>query len=156
MNAVCKTVASLLVSLYALHAVAADATSVRRTLTPDDLYRVLEVTDPQVSPEGGWVAYVVTRNEREADEARSAIWMVSWDGSQRLALTAGANGTGKPKWSPDGRFLAFISTPPGSDKPQIILLDRRGGAAQPLTGGTGDIGEYAWAPDGKHLAFTVK
>src|ERR1700730_13793138 len=99
MNALYKTAASLLVSLCAVHALAADATPARRTLTPDDFYRVLEVSDPQVSPDGGWVAYVVTANEREADEARSAIWMVSWDGKQRLALTAGANGTGKPRWS---------------------------------------------------------
>jgi dipeptidyl aminopeptidase/acylaminoacyl peptidase len=156
MNALYKAAASLLVSLCALHALAADATPVRRTLTPDDFYRVLEVSDPQVSPDGGWVAYVVTTNEREADEARSAIWMVSWDGSQRLALTAGANGTGKPRWSPDGRYLAFESTPPGFDKPQIMLLDRRGGDARALTGVGGEIGEFAWSPDGKRLAFTMK
>jgi dipeptidyl aminopeptidase/acylaminoacyl peptidase len=156
MNAVCKTVASLWVSLYAVHGVAADAAPVRRTLTPDDFYRVLEVTDPQVSPDGAWVAYVVTTNDRESDEARSAIWMVSWDGSQRLALTAAAEGIGKPRWSPDGRYLAFMSAPSGADKAQIMLLDRRGGDARPLTSVGGDIGEYAWSPDGKRLAFTMK
>ena len=95
---------------------------VRRTLAPDDLYRVEDVSDPQVSPDGLWVAYVVTLNDRESDEARSAIWMVSWDGTQRLALTAAADGTAKPRWSPDGRYLSFLSTPTGSDKPQIVQM----------------------------------
>jgi dipeptidyl aminopeptidase/acylaminoacyl peptidase len=134
---------------------AADAPAARRTLTPDDFYRVQDVSEPQVSPDGQWVAYVVTTNEREPDEARSAIWMVSWDGSQRLALTAAAAGTDKPRWSPDGRYLAFLATP-GSDKSQIMLLDRRGGDARQLTNVSGDIGDYTWSPDGKRLAFTMR
>jgi dipeptidyl aminopeptidase/acylaminoacyl peptidase len=148
--------AGLLLSLSAVQAIAADAEQGRRTLAPDDLYRVQEVSDPQVSPDGRWVAYVVTTNDREPDEARSAIWMVSWDGSERLALTAAADGTGKPKWSPDGRYLAFVSTPSGAEKAQIMLLDRRGGDARALTSVTGDIGEYAWSPDGKRLVFSLK
>jgi dipeptidyl aminopeptidase/acylaminoacyl peptidase len=151
-----KIAVSLWLTLCAVQAIASDAPTARRTLAPDDLYRVQDVSDPQVSPDGHWVAYVVTTNEREADEARSAIWMVSWDGSQRLALTPAAEDTGKPKWSPDGRYLAFAAKPAGSDKGQIMLLDRRGGEARQLTSVTGDIGEYAWAPDGKRLAFTME
>jgi dipeptidyl aminopeptidase/acylaminoacyl peptidase len=153
---VIRLIASLLLPLTAIHAIAADSDQGRRTLTPDDLYRVQDVTDPQVSPDGRWIAYVVTTNDREPDEARSAVWMVSWDGSERLALTAAADGTGKPKWSPDGRYLAFVSTPTGADKAQIMLLDRRGGDARPLTSVTGDIGAYAWSPDGKRLVFSLK
>jgi dipeptidyl aminopeptidase/acylaminoacyl peptidase len=126
-----------------------------RRLTPDDFYRVQDLTDPEVSPDGQWVAYLVSTNEREGDEARSAVWMASWDGTQRLALTAPADGTVKPKWSPDGRYLAFIAKPAGAEEGQIMLLDRRGGAARQLTSVSGEIGEYAWAPDGKRLAFTM-
>jgi len=135
---------------------AADAPAARRTLMPDDLYRVEDVGEPQVSPDGAWVAYVVTTSDRESDRARSAIWMVSWDGSQRLALTAAAEGTDKPRWSPDGRYLAFLATPSGSDKGQIMLLDRRGGDARPLTSVGGDIGDYAWSPDGKRMVITIR
>jgi dipeptidyl aminopeptidase/acylaminoacyl peptidase len=144
-----------MLALCAASALASDPAAARRTLTPDDLYRVEDISDPQVSPDGLMVAYVVSTNDREADAARSAIWMVSWDGKQRLALTAAADGTEKPRWSPDGRYLAFVSKPAGSDKAQIMLLDRRGGDASPLTKVTGDIGDYAWSPDGKRLVFTM-
>lgn len=153
MKGLTRFAAGLLLPLFAIQAVGADTATVHRTLTPDDLYRVQDVSDPRVSPDGQWVAYVLTSSDRNADEARSAIWMVRWDGTQRLALTGAADGTGKPKWSPDGRYLAFVATPAGSDKGQIMLLDRRGGEARQLTTVTGDIGEYSWAPDGKRLAF---
>jgi dipeptidyl aminopeptidase/acylaminoacyl peptidase len=141
--------------LGAAAAAPADAPS-RRSLSADDFYRVQDVSEPQVSPDGQWVAYVLTTNEREPDEARSAIWMVSWDGSQHVALTAAADGTDKPRWSPDGRYLAFLANPAGSDKSQIMLLDRRGGDARQLTSVSGDIGEYAWSPDGKRLVLTLQ
>jgi dipeptidyl aminopeptidase/acylaminoacyl peptidase len=141
-------------TLCVAHVNAADAPA-RRLLAPNDLYRVEDVSDPQVSPDGLWVAYVVTVNDRESDEAHAAIWMVSWDGTQRLALTVAADGTAKPRWSPDGRYLAFLSTPQGSEKQQIMLLDRRGGEPRALTKVAGDIGEYAWSPDGKRLVFAM-
>ncbi len=155
MTALKTVAASLWLSLCAAQAICADAPAARRMLTADDFYQVQDVSDPQVSPEGQWVAYVVTSNDRAADEARSAIWMVSWDGSQRLALTHAASGTSKPRWSPDGRYLAFLATPSGSEKAQVMLLDRRGGDARQLTSVSGEIGEYAWSPDGKRLVFAM-
>jgi dipeptidyl aminopeptidase/acylaminoacyl peptidase len=156
MKAPARLCAVLLSILGASPIAFADAPAVRRTLAPEDFYRVEDVSEPQVSPDGLWVAYVVTTNEREADEARSAIWMVSWDGSQQLALTGAAEGTGKPRWSPDGRSLAYLATPAGSDKVQVMVLDRRGGNARQLTHVSGDIGEYAWSPDGKRLALSMR
>jgi dipeptidyl aminopeptidase/acylaminoacyl peptidase len=156
MKALNGHVAGLLLSVCALQAVAAAPAVVRRTLTADDFYRVQDLSDPQVSPDGLWVAYVVSSNDRDADEARSAIWMVSWDGSQRLQLTRAADGTGKPKWSSDGHYLAFVETPASSEKSQIMLLDRRGGEARQLTSVTGEINDYAWSPDGKRLIIAMQ
>jgi dipeptidyl aminopeptidase/acylaminoacyl peptidase len=146
---------SFLLLLCGTQAISADADAARRSLSPDDLYLIQDVTDPQVSPDGGWVAYVLTTNDREADEERSAIWMVRWDGTQRLALTPAAEQTAQPRWSPDGRYLAFLEAPAGSDKVQIMLQDRRGGDARQLTTVTGEIGGYVWAPDGRRIAYAM-
>jgi len=153
-NTAHMAVASLLLSLVAAQAQPADAPA-RRSFTSDDFYRVQALSDPQVSPDGLWVAYVVTTSDRDADEQRSAIWMVSWDGAQQLALTAAACETDKPRWSPDGQYLSFLTSPAGSDKPQLMLLDRRGGEPRQLTTVTGDIREYAWSPDGKRVAIAM-
>jgi dipeptidyl aminopeptidase/acylaminoacyl peptidase len=146
--------ATVLLSFLAARARPGEA-PIRGPLVADDIYRIQALSDPQVSPDGLWVAYVVTTNDRGADEQRSAIWMVSWDGTKQLALTAPASDTDKPRWSPDGRYISFLGSPAGSDKPQIMLLDRRGGEAQPLTTVSGDIRDYAWSPDGKRVALVM-
>jgi len=156
MNAIARFASLLLLSVVWIQSFAADSAVVHRTLSADDFFRVQDLSDPQVSPDGLWVAYVTSTNDREADEERSAIWMVRWDGSERLALTRAADGTGKPKWSPDGRYLAYVAAPPDSDKGQIMLLDRRGGEARQLISLMGDIGAYAWSPDGKRIAVAME
>jgi len=128
----------------------------RHPLTVADFDRVQHVSDPRVSPDGSWVAYLVTTADRDADEERSAVWMVSWDGSQRVQLTRAANGTEKPRWSPDGRFISFLAPPSGTDKPQLMLLDRRGGEALQLTNVDGDLGDYAWSPDGRRVVIVLE
>ena len=127
----------------------------RRALRSDDFYRVFTLSDPQVAPDGAWVAYVVTNNDRGADETRSAIWMVSWDGKQRLPLTNAAHGTHSPRFSPDGRYLAYLATPAGADHQQLMLLDRRGGEARAIYDTKDDIGAYQWSPDGTHLVIAI-
>ena len=155
MNPLRGWIAALVLFVCASQSIAADATAARRVLKADDFFRVQDLSDPQVSPDGLWVAYVVSTNDREADEERSAIWMVSWDGSQRLALTNAADGTEKPRWSPDGRYLAYVIEPADSDDDELMLLDRRGGVARELTHVTGVIGAYAWSPDGKRIALAM-
>src|ERR1700726_564745 len=149
-----RMIAGLLLSLVAVQAQPADAPA-RRLFASHDFYRVQALSDPQVSPDGLWVAYVVTASDRDADEERSAIWMASWDGTQQLALTAAASETDKPRWSPDGRYLSFLKPPAGSDKLQLMLLDRRGGEPRQLATGTGGIRDYAWSPDGKRVALAM-
>jgi dipeptidyl aminopeptidase/acylaminoacyl peptidase len=149
-------IATLLALSVTLQVQAADTPQARRALIPDDFYNMQVVTDPQVAPDGRWVAYVVSTNDREADESRSAIWMVSWDGSQQVQLTNPAHDTSSPRWSQDGRYLAYLSVPAGGDKNQIMLLDRRGGEPKALTTVTGDIESYEWAPDSKRLVVVME
>jgi dipeptidyl aminopeptidase/acylaminoacyl peptidase len=156
MKALNGFLAALLLSIVSVQGVAADVAGARRTLNADDFFRVQDLSDPQVSPDGLWVAYVVSSNDRESDEERNAIWMVSWDGNQHVQLTSAAADTRKPRWSPDGRFLSFIAKPAGSDQEQIMLLDRRGGEPRQLTSGTADIEAYTWSPDGKRLVMAMQ
>lgn len=127
----------------------------RRPLTADDFFNLQSVAEPQVSPDGKWVAYVVSANDREADESHSTLWMVSWDGAQHVQLSQPAKETSAPRWSPDGRYLAYLAAPPCSDKTQVMLLDRRGGEAKAATHVSDDIQAYDWSPDSKSLVLVM-
>jgi dipeptidyl aminopeptidase/acylaminoacyl peptidase len=132
----------------------------KRSLTVDDLARVRTVTDPQVSPDGAWVAYVVGTQDAEKDKRDTDVWMASWDGSRQVRLTSSAETSERaPRWSPDGRYLAFLSARGDEAEKkkgaQVWLLDRQGGEAQKLTDIKGGVGDYAWSPDGRRLCLVV-
>jgi dipeptidyl aminopeptidase/acylaminoacyl peptidase len=142
----------LALGVAGMHAAAAHAG--QRELTPDDYYQFLDVTDPQASPDGAAIAYVVSSNERTSDTVKSTIWLVNWDGSERRPVTQ-AESASHPRFSPDGRYLSFLSTRPADSVSQVWLLDRRGGEARQLTHTTGEISSYAWSPDGKQLLLVM-
>jgi Tol biopolymer transport system component len=124
-----------------------------RALAPDDYYQLLDVSDPQLSPDGSMIAYVVTRNDRTADAAKSAVWMVDWDGKERRPLTQ--DGASQPRFSPDGRYLSFLAARPTDAPAQLWLLDLHGGEARQVTHAGGEIASYAWAPDGSRLVLVM-
>ena len=127
----------------------------KRPLAVDNLYDVREVRDPQRSPDGKWVAYTVTRAIRETDKNDTDVWMVSWDGQDRIQLTSTPDNESRPRWSPDGRFLSFVSSRQGSSSAQVWLLNRTGGEAVKLTDVKGGVTDYAWSPDGQRLSLVV-
>src|SRR6185437_6694977 len=108
-----------------------------RPATPDDYARLARVADPQVDPAGQWVAYTVSTTDETADKSVTHIWMVSWDGARTVQLTARAGESETtPRFSPDGRWLAFASSrgseTPGDDG--LWLMDRLGGEGRKLPG----------------------
>ena len=132
------------------------ATTSGRLMTVEDMIAVRKVSDPRLSPDGQWVAYVVRTADPVKDKHNSHVWMSSWDGRQSLQLTYSDKSENSPRWSPDGKSLAFLTSRGEDDPPQQVwLLDRQGGEAKPLTGFNGDVVEISWSPDGKKLALIV-
>jgi dipeptidyl aminopeptidase/acylaminoacyl peptidase len=134
----------------------AQAASARRFVTLKDIDSVATVADPQLSPDGAWVAYTVTRADTTDDDYDSNIWMTSWDGKRTIQLTRTTDDETTPRWSPDGRYLAFLSSRQDtSDVDQLWLLDRAGGEAEQLTHVSGGVEDLAWSPDGKRLVLVI-
>jgi dipeptidyl aminopeptidase/acylaminoacyl peptidase len=134
---------------------AARPTGAKRPLRASDIFRVRDVRDPQISPDGKWVAYTVTIADSARDKNDTDVWMASWDGKENLRITSTKDGENQPRWSPDGRYLSFISSRDGGKGGQIWLLDRRGGEATRLTEIKGGVSSYEWSPDGTRLALIV-
>ncbi|MDE3125175.1 MAG: S9 family peptidase [Bacteroidota bacterium] len=127
-----------------------------RTLLPTDIYKLLNVSDPQVSPDGKWIAYTVSTADSAKDKRNTDIWMVSWDGHQTIQLTNTPEAEYMPRWSPDGQYLSFLSSRMGNTAAQIWLLDRRGGEAKQLTHLKGELEEYVWSPNGKQILISMQ
>ena len=129
----------------------------KRDINLDDLNRIVRVGAPVVSPDGAWVAYTAAQVDTKEDKSIGQLWMVSWDGSVHLQLTYGKEGASAPKFSPDGKYISFLSSRPGPAKgTQIWLMDRRGGEPQQLTAITDkEIEGYDWSPDSQKLLLTM-
>ena len=120
-----------------------------RIISADDLLALKSVSDPQISPDGKWVAYTVERVDVEADESSTQIFMVSTDDKNVVQLTADEYSASTPRWSPDGLHLGFLAAK-GDDeeaKTQVWTLDRRGGESQQFTAVDQGVSDFLWAPD---------
>ena len=136
-------------------------TPAKRPIRPADLYSLPSISDPQPSPDGKWVSYTLTTIDSVKDNRNSDIWMISWDGMQDIQLTNDPDGESRARWSPDGRYLSFLSSRMAPDMAakfkgsQVWLMDRRGGEGKRLTEIKGGVSDYAWSPDSKKLLLTI-
>jgi len=146
---------ALVPALGAQAPAAASPAAPLRPFSLDDLSRVRDVREPQISPDGAWVAYTVSTSDTAEDRSTSAVWMASWDGSRNVRLTTSKSGEHTPRWSPDGRWLAVLSSR-DDDHTQLWLLDRLGGEGRKATTLPSDVDDYVWAPDGRRIALVAE
>ncbi len=128
----------------------------KRLLKVDDLFEIKDVNDPQISPEGDWVAYTVRKPDLKADKSDTDIYMTRWDGQETVRVTTSKGAETTPRFSPDGRWLAFLSSRDyDQETDQVWLLSRAGGEAERLTDFKGGVSDVTWSPDSKRLALVV-
>jgi dipeptidyl aminopeptidase/acylaminoacyl peptidase len=136
-----------------------------RPWTTDDILALKVVTDPNVSPDGRMVAYVVESLNAEKDAYQTDVWLVGVAGGEPRALASSVANDDTPRWSPDGHYLAFLSERPrpgatgdeaADAKRQLWLIRPDGGEAEPLTAAPGAVSAFEWSADGKTVGFLAR
>ncbi|MFL5959766.1 MAG: S9 family peptidase [Gaiellaceae bacterium] len=126
-------------------------------MRPEDVYALTSVGEPRLSPDGRHVAYVVNRIDRDENAYRAAVWRLPLDGSEEpRQLTSGERSDTSPRWSPDGRWLAFVSNRDGEEEKahgELYVLPADGGEPRRLTHGDEGVESIAWSPDSRRIAF---
>jgi dipeptidyl aminopeptidase/acylaminoacyl peptidase len=133
-----------------------------RKITIEDLVTLKWIGDPQLSPDATRVVYVLTAADRDANTYRSHLWIVPLDGGPPRQFTWGDHRDSNPRWSPDGRWIAFLTdrgakSEPGATKPkQLFVIPVDGGEARMLVPASHAPADPAWSPDGRTIAFVGK
>ena len=147
-----RTAASALFLTLSLATGIATAQS-KRPMTVEDLWAVKRLGAPSLSPQGRWVAVEVTTYDMEENSGTSDIWLLGTDGSSQRRLTTHSARDNTPVWSPDGKWIVFLSKREGDDRNQIYLISPEGGEARRLTDISTAASGAKWFPDSKHIAF---
>jgi dipeptidyl aminopeptidase/acylaminoacyl peptidase len=136
-------------ALVTVPSVAAEA----KGLTADDMLAMQRISDPQVSPDGKWIAFAVRDTDYDANRGRYDVWLAAIDGSLVQRLTSHADNDQDPRWSPDGRWIYFMSSRGGSS--QVWRIQPTGGEAEQVTKLDTDINGFKLMPDGKRLVLAI-
>lgn len=134
-------------------AIGSARTGPQRRFTGADLFDLAIAADPQISPDGRFIAYVRQSNDIMSDRPVSAIWLIDTESGEEIPIAGDDGDAFSPYWSPDGKRLAYLSTQGGS--PQLWVRWMDGGEAVRLTGLPTSPSSMAWSPDGKSIAYTM-
>ena len=125
----------------------------QRPIAFDDLINMRRIADAQISPDGTKIAYVVTAVNKDANRGKRSIWVVPASGGAPQQLISSDKNDDTPRWSSDGRNIAFLSTRDGA--PQIYLAGADGSNPRRVTNAPEGVAEFVWSPDGRNFAFAT-
>jgi dipeptidyl aminopeptidase/acylaminoacyl peptidase len=127
-----------------------------RPITIDDVLALKSVGNPQVSPDGDWVAYTVRHRDMEEDESRTQIWVVPTSGGDPVPMTSPDYSASNPRWSPDNKYLSFQASKGEDARTQVWNLNRIGGEAVQFTDVKQGVSGYEWSPDGARMLLVIQ
>lgn len=132
-------------------------TGKKRRITAEDLYTLQTVSGVRISPDGQHVIFVQQRVEMKDEKKFSNLWIAATDGSGVRQFTFGDQSDANPRWSPDGKQIAFLSNRADADRPaSLYLIPVDGGEARQLTHIDGNISRYVWSPAGDKIVCSVR
>ena len=152
-RALVASIALAAVTTLSAHAQSSPSSSNARRMTFDDVIALHTVSDAQLSPDGKSVVYVVTHADLDQNASDADLWMVPASGGEPVRLTTSKKSDTSPRWSPDGRRIAFVST--REEKPQLYVMSPFGGEAERVTELKGGVRQLQWSPDGKSIAIVA-
>ncbi|HEY6953425.1 MAG TPA: S9 family peptidase [Bacteroidota bacterium] len=141
-----------LLSMFLISLSLSSSSQTKRPIAFSDMISLGRVSDPSISPDGKWVAFVVTYQDTLQNKSNSNIYLVSIDGGAAKQLTTAKGANNSPKWMPDGKTIAFISTRDGES--QIWTIPADGGEAKKVSSISTEASGLIVSPDGKWFAFT--
>jgi dipeptidyl aminopeptidase/acylaminoacyl peptidase len=158
----CKFLLLALISFASLASAHAQTPVPTRTPTIDQSLEMHNVSSPRISPDGKHVVYQQTRTDWDANAFETELWLADTNTGEGHRLTGAAKSSHSAQWSPDGRWIAFLSNRPGylpgspADKTQLYLIPLYGGEAQQLTKMENGVNGFDWAPDSKRIAINAE
>jgi dipeptidyl aminopeptidase/acylaminoacyl peptidase len=156
-----KKIISSCVVVFLFAITFAYAQDAKRPITVDDFFEMKTVRNPQISPDGKWIAYTVSEMDLKKDKSETRVWMISTSGGEAMPMTSKGYSAGSPRWSPDGKYLSFLAGRGKDDegepnKSQVWTLNRLGGEAQQITDVKQGVSGYEWSPDGKRMLLYIR
>jgi dipeptidyl aminopeptidase/acylaminoacyl peptidase len=131
------------------------AQETKKILSIDNIVNLKSVRNTQISPDGKWIAFTVSKADLEKDKSETRLWMIPAAGGEAIPMTAKGYSVSQPRWSPDNKYLSFQAAKNGS-KSQVWTLNRMGGEAQQLTKIVQGVSGHEWSPDGSRLLLRIR